>query len=154
MKKNMFKIIKKLISFFKWLYNNLYKLIVFNCFVNKQLTYQAEISSSKSNDEFELINQKHNSIVTVSVKDTNKDKAKILYENKRRAQKITNEQHLKNITNTLPGDEPIVKLESVDSILEKSVFDLKPEDWNILYMEMSKHIKVEPDILCLKDKKK
>lgn len=100
MKKNMFKIIKKLISFFKWLYNNLYKLIVFNCFVNKQLTYQAEISSSKSNDEFELINQKHNSIVTVSVKDTNKDKAKILYENKRRAQKVM----LKTFKHILYGD--------------------------------------------------
>ncbi|XP_060855819.1 uncharacterized protein LOC132933572 [Metopolophium dirhodum] len=147
MKKNMFKIIKKLISFFICLYN-LYKFIFFNCFVGKQLTYQAEISSTKSNDEFELINQKHNSIVTVSVKDTNKDKAKSLYENKRRAEKIKNEQHLKKITNTLPSDEPIVKLKNVDSILEKSVFDLEPEDWDILYLEMSKHIKAKPDILC------
>jgi len=95
----MFKIIKKLISFFKCLYN-LYKFIFFNCFVGKQLTYETEISSTKSNDEFELINQKHNSIVTVSVNDTNKDKAKSLYENKRKAQKVI----LKNLqTYTIQG---------------------------------------------------
>ncbi|XP_003246122.3 uncharacterized protein LOC100573183 [Acyrthosiphon pisum] len=147
MKKNMFKIIKKLISFFKCLYN-LYTFIFFNFFASNQLAYQTEISSSKSNDELELINQKHNSIVTVSVKDTNKDKAKSLYEYKCRAQKITNGQNSNKINNTLPSDEPIVKLENFDSILEKSVFDLEPEDWDILYMEMSKHIKAEPDILC------
>jgi len=83
----MFKIIKKLILFFKHLYNS-YKFIFFNCLVHKQLTYQTEKSSAKSNDEFELINQKHNSIVTVSVEDTNKDKTKSLYEKNSRAHKV------------------------------------------------------------------
>lgn len=83
----MLKIIKKLILFFKYLYNS-YKCIFFNCLEDKQLTYQTEISSATSNDEFEFINQKHNSIVTVSVKDTHKDKTKGLYENKRRAHKV------------------------------------------------------------------
>lgn len=61
--------------------------------IGKKLTYcQDEISSNRnvgtSNDEFELINQNDNSIVTVSVKDTNKGKTKSYYENQRRAQKV------------------------------------------------------------------
>ncbi|KAL4135901.1 hypothetical protein QTP88_007483 [Uroleucon formosanum] len=125
--------------------------LILSIIEDKQLTYQTEISSATSNDEVEFINQKHNSIVTVSVKDTHKDKTKRLYENKRRAHKITNKQQSKKKINTLPSDEPIMKLENVDSIFEKSVFDLEQEDWNILYIEMSKYIKAEPDILLLKE---
>ncbi|XP_022177475.1 uncharacterized protein LOC111038618 [Myzus persicae] len=145
----MFKIIKKIIFFCKCLYN-LYKFIFFKCLIGKKLTYcQDEISSNRnvgtSNDEFELINQNDNSIVTVSVKDTNKGKTKSYYENQRRAQKISNERRSKKRTNTIPNDELIVQSENIDSILEKSVFDLEPEDWDILYTEMAKYIKSEPE---------
>jgi len=88
----MFKIIRKLIFFCKCLYN-LYKLIFFKCSIGKKLTfYQDEISSNRnvgtSNDEFEFIDQNDNSIVTVSVKDTNKGKTKSFSESQRRTQKV------------------------------------------------------------------
>lgn len=84
----MFKIIKKLIFLLKRLHH-LYKCIFFKYLIGKQLTcHQPEISSNTSNDEFKHINQRCNSIVTVSVKDKNKDKTKRLYENLRKAQKV------------------------------------------------------------------
>ncbi|XP_025191315.1 uncharacterized protein LOC112591647 [Melanaphis sacchari] len=143
----MFKIIDKLIFFFKCLYS-LFIVIFFKGLIGKELIYyRPEQSNNKNvctlNDEFELINQADKSIMIVSVKNKSKDTTESLSKSEFGARK--NEEQSIIETNKYSNDEVIVKVENTDTILEKSVFDLELKEWNILYNEMMKYIIDKPE---------
>ncbi|XP_060845154.1 uncharacterized protein LOC132924726 [Rhopalosiphum padi] len=137
----MFKIINKIIFFFKCSYS-LFKFIFFKGLIGKKLTYyQPKKSSNRNvstlNDEFVLINQADNSIAIVPDKNKCKEKIESLNESQSEAPK--NEMQSIIETNKLPNDVPI-KLKNSDIITEKSIFDLESKDWEFLYNEMMKYI--------------
>lgn len=82
----MFNVINKLIFFFKCLYS-LFQFIFIKGLMGTRLIYESSNRNfSTLNDEFELLNQAHESTVIVSVK--NKNKTESLNENQFGAQKV------------------------------------------------------------------